>query len=126
MGDIADMMLEGDMCQFCGEWLGDGDGFPRSCPSCGDDDEEVKPVKVRQFDAPFYAIKGQADFENFSKFISTALYDRYERTLDKFKNPLFRLNLGSARAATVCCRNKNFLQNVEAVLAQHKGESHGK
>lgn len=39
MGDMADAILNGDFCQNCGEWLGDGDGFPRSCPGCGDPDE---------------------------------------------------------------------------------------
>lgn len=38
-GEIADMMLEGFMCEGCGEILGDGDGFPRRCVACvhGDD-----------------------------------------------------------------------------------------
>ena len=33
MGEIADMMLEGGMCQWCGEIL-DGDGFPTICAGC--------------------------------------------------------------------------------------------
>jgi hypothetical protein len=37
MGDIADMMLEGQMCQGCGVILGDGDGFPDFCQSCKDE-----------------------------------------------------------------------------------------
>lgn len=36
MGDIADMMLEGDMCQGCGEIL-DGEGFPTFCQACQDE-----------------------------------------------------------------------------------------
>lgn len=40
MGEMADYMLNGDDCQFCGEYLGEGDGFPRSCVSCGDEEEE--------------------------------------------------------------------------------------
>jgi len=35
MGDIADLMLEGALCEACGEFLGDGDGFPQRCPGCG-------------------------------------------------------------------------------------------
>lgn len=34
MGDIADRMLEGDLCQGCGEYMGAGDGFPVFCSSC--------------------------------------------------------------------------------------------
>lgn len=41
MGEIADAIIEGDMCQFCGELM-EGEGFPQTCPSClaEDDDEE--------------------------------------------------------------------------------------
>jgi hypothetical protein len=35
MGEIAEMMLEGMLCEGCGEFLGDGDGFPARCASCG-------------------------------------------------------------------------------------------
>ncbi len=36
MGDIADMMLEGDLCERCGEYIDDegGDGAPRLCAGC--------------------------------------------------------------------------------------------
>jgi len=37
MGEIADMMIDGEMCQECGEYLGDGDGYPRTCHGCGGD-----------------------------------------------------------------------------------------
>lgn len=40
MGEMADYMLNGDDCQYCGQYLGEGDGFPRSCSGCGDEDEE--------------------------------------------------------------------------------------
>ena len=34
MGEIADLMINGDMCQFCGEPLDDGNGYPQSCGCC--------------------------------------------------------------------------------------------
>ena len=34
MGEISDWVLEGGLCQECGEYLGEGDGFPTSCPGC--------------------------------------------------------------------------------------------
>jgi hypothetical protein len=34
MGEIADMMLDGMLCQSCGEYLGDGDGYPVTCAGC--------------------------------------------------------------------------------------------
>lgn len=40
MGDIADMMLDGTMCQMCGEFMGgEGDGFPVVCVSCQKDND---------------------------------------------------------------------------------------
>lgn len=41
MGEYADYILNGDDCQECGEHMGEGDGFPRTCTGClgsrGDD-----------------------------------------------------------------------------------------
>ena len=35
MGDIADMMFDGTLCQGCGVYLpGDGQGIPRCCRDC--------------------------------------------------------------------------------------------
>lgn len=50
MGEIADMMLDGTMCEQCGEWLGDPmsepQGFPGLCPSCASRD--VEPRKTHK------------------------------------------------------------------------------
>lgn len=35
MGEIADMMLDGTLCEGCGEYLdGEGFGIPRYCNGC--------------------------------------------------------------------------------------------
>ena len=36
MGEIAEMMLEGVMCHWCGEFIDDGEdcGYPRLCAGC--------------------------------------------------------------------------------------------
>ncbi|KKL62948.1 hypothetical protein LCGC14_2180040 [marine sediment metagenome] len=34
MGDIADQMLEGSMCQWCGEFIDDETGWPTVCAGC--------------------------------------------------------------------------------------------
>ena len=49
MGDIADFILEGGLCQGCGEYLGEGDGFPTFCASCQREERESRPQvdKVR-------------------------------------------------------------------------------
>jgi hypothetical protein len=40
MGEIAEGIINGDFCQYCGEYLGEGDGFPRTCPGCADDTQD--------------------------------------------------------------------------------------
>lgn len=34
MGEYADMILDGDMCQICGLYMADSDGVPRTCADC--------------------------------------------------------------------------------------------
>lgn len=34
MGDIAEMTLDGILCQKCGDFLGEPVGFPRTCTLC--------------------------------------------------------------------------------------------
>lgn len=31
MGDMAEMMLDGTMCEGCGVYIGEGDGTPEYC-----------------------------------------------------------------------------------------------
>lgn len=53
MGDIADDMLNGLMCQVCGEFLdGEEPGYPRSCAGCSDDDDDDQPQPVRKKHMP--------------------------------------------------------------------------
>ncbi len=43
MGEIADAMLDGFLCQVCGEVVdGDDPGYPRSCNACSDEDEHAR------------------------------------------------------------------------------------
>lgn len=43
MGEIADLMINGDICEGCGCELGDGDGFPRRCTGCFGNTSERNP-----------------------------------------------------------------------------------
>ena len=57
MGEIAEMMLDGTLCQGCGEFMGDACGYPRSCAGCAKEEraqahkgvlkrhQEIKKVK---------------------------------------------------------------------------------
>ena len=58
MGEIAEMMLEGHMCQWCGEMIDDAMGFPTICASCqaeegvdqhGNKPEQTAGQKRRRF-----------------------------------------------------------------------------
>lgn len=33
-GEIADSMLDGSMCECCGEYMGEPCGYPRTCDDC--------------------------------------------------------------------------------------------
>lgn len=48
MGEYADYMLNGDDCEGCGQYLGDGDGFPRLCGSCQRRNDERPTKKKKQ------------------------------------------------------------------------------
>ncbi|QWP79187.1 hypothetical protein J5226_12715 [Lysobacter sp. K5869] len=54
MGDIADMMLDGTLCEGCGVYMGDGGarGFPRRCRDCRRDDYRPAPPKVAKVPCP--------------------------------------------------------------------------
>lgn len=56
MGEIADSILDGDFCQVCGEYIGDGDGFPQSCPSCRRPNEPDED-DIRQRDETIAALE---------------------------------------------------------------------
>lgn len=46
MGEIADMMLDGTMCQGCGVWLHggeDGPGYPGFCSDCKPKQRSLAP-----------------------------------------------------------------------------------
>jgi len=51
MGDIADMMLDGTMCQVCGDYMGDSGGFAVTCAGCGGNDWE-KPEPKEKIKCP--------------------------------------------------------------------------
>ncbi len=37
MGEMADQIINGDFCEQCGEWMGDGPGYPQTCDGCEGD-----------------------------------------------------------------------------------------
>jgi len=39
MGEMADYMLNGDDCEWCGVYLGEGPGYPRKCSDCAQEED---------------------------------------------------------------------------------------
>lgn len=39
MGEIAEMMLDGTLCQYCGIYLGANTDYPVSCSICEEEEE---------------------------------------------------------------------------------------
>jgi hypothetical protein len=44
MGAIANAMINGELCEGCGVYLGKPTGYPRLCEGCGADDDTGRPV----------------------------------------------------------------------------------
>ena len=34
MGDVAEMIIEGILCEECGSYIGEAVGYPRKCEDC--------------------------------------------------------------------------------------------
>lgn len=48
MGEIAEMMLDGELCEQCGVYMGGASGFVRICGGCRQDSQQPAPyMKVR-------------------------------------------------------------------------------
>jgi hypothetical protein len=47
MGEIADAMLDGTLCEGCGVYMGDECGYPVRCDVCGPADDDNLPISSR-------------------------------------------------------------------------------
>ena len=47
MGEIADLVLDGVICQQCGCFIGDPAGYPRDCEDCEEENQQTLVPKKR-------------------------------------------------------------------------------
>lgn len=62
MGEIADSILDGQFCEQCGEYLGEGNGFPQKCNSCSGKQKSKsvdQAVVMKTYLEKTYSIKTQ-------------------------------------------------------------------
>lgn len=53
MGEIADMMIEGLLCETCGVYIDSpADGYPRRCRGCADDAGVYTPLRSTKVACP--------------------------------------------------------------------------
>lgn len=45
MGDVADAMLDGTLCEGCGGFVGEPVGYPRRCDACSGEDKRRRELK---------------------------------------------------------------------------------
>lgn len=95
MGDISEMMLEGDLCECCGAYIDDegGSGFPRYCSvECARDRGALPEKKNPKGDKPFMAVKKASDLQKLEGFLQTIRFGYYDdSTPDKIGNCMFKL-----------------------------------
>lgn len=51
MGDIANDLIDGTMCQECGTYIGEGPGYPRYCSDC-----KPKKKKKKKLTGPIVTV----------------------------------------------------------------------
>lgn len=61
MGDFADMVVDGIVCQLCGEFMGDACGHPRTCSGCST--AKPKPYDCQFCHRGFSSPEARSDHE---------------------------------------------------------------
>ena len=97
MGDIADMMLDGTLCEQCGDYIGESIGYPRVCSDCSDHNISMKN-----------SVKNQRK----QKLIEENQFRVKYRS--NFKEPikLFPQKFSARRQARKFCWNRRFLYDT--------------
>ena len=70
MGEVADMLIDGILCEGCGEYIGSAVGYPRRCSGCGGGGYDTTPAdwkikegeKIEQLRSKGYTVQKFTDF----------------------------------------------------------------
>jgi hypothetical protein len=116
MGEYAEYILNGDDCQECGEHIGNGDGFPRSCRGCQSQNKK---------DDDFLAIRKIEHIEKLAAFLNEREYNfvKYKNMMDRVGQPMIGLMLtvpgeeGKRRGMIVCANEALRDQVLPIILA---------
>lgn len=52
MGEMADAMLDGTFCQYCGDFLDSDNGYPTSCASCEQEERKTNGITYTKGGSP--------------------------------------------------------------------------
>lgn len=80
MGEIAEAMLDGTLCEGCGEYLGSDIGFPQYCSSCRSDEESDRKTRlkiVEQMQAKALMAITKAIEKEFGAVFCPAVYKQF-------------------------------------------------
>ena len=102
MGDIADAILEGELCQYCGEHTGISPGYPVSCSGC-------EPTKRQR---------------NYNKPKSKTVPVAPEHQCAVIVNPVWHIHLRD-KPAPYQCKKAGIKETADGVrMCQHHFNKH--
>lgn len=138
MGEIAEAMLDGTLCQFCGEYIGSDNGFPTSCGCDGSDVDgnsyhhelhsrkerrERYRVEKEPIEHWFLYNNGRkGDGPAFDNFLGQHQFDDYKKgKRDRTGKFLIFLNSQGATVAAVRCDEQYYpgaLRKIKEIVEQ--------
>lgn len=72
MGEAAESLTEGIFCQGCGEYMGEGGGYPTLCDSCREDefidDEEDDEEDDEDEDDDEWIFEDDDDYDDYDDY----------------------------------------------------------
>jgi hypothetical protein len=116
MGEYADYMLNGDDCQECGEYIGDGPGYPRSCAGCRAAARREKPASEQ----PFFIRKSKdlAALETWLKARELNCFGFVKN--DRNGNPMIGIGHGQEKRGLVIVIDRLLRADVERLIERMK------